>query len=1478
MSVTAADLGVVRELAGALGIVDEAGAFREDWLADPGKYLSSVLADEAQRDALVTFVDEVLGGEEGTSDPDGLVWLPIVEETAPDLTIYVVLDERPTDYVGVGVGARFATAGPATTTTVHVPLFRAGKEARAPGPLNPLLIGTAEGIVRLTTDVTVDPAAPTPGDAHLGGVGLQIAVPTATGGPPPEFGLTLRGLQMPGATAPRDLAVSAADPSELDDTVLDLVLGLLRAQAAGLPPGPLPALAGLLGLRDGGSVPALPFEELPTAGVQALTRWLEGVVSDAGSRAAWLGELAELLGGAVSGDEVAITIGVADVTVGVRAIQGGDGHARLTPTVGVRVDAAADAVIRADADLCTVDLGGGSAVALPRLALQLVLGRRPDGGSVLIDQPVRIETLRAGVALDEQRCPTLVIAADTVTIGGHIHETLDLSTPDAVADAGGVALGDIADEVLDRLGPASDAVRSLLGLASPVGHPEVPTLDVGRFLQDPLGAVAEHWQGVVRDHAVAIPSLIGTLRDLIADATAAGGPVTGTGTSDDPWRVQLAGAVQLEAWADGEHLTLGPAARLVVDTLGQGCTRVETLVRLSAVELDLAGRHASFLPGVDVVVGLRATDRPQAVLATGLLTITADHVGFAAGWRPASGLRAALEAPNLEIDFGTGPVPVPVPVIDAAGNVDLDADGWEALERLLAAFAARAGPAWLGELVAALGWSPRARPPAQPAHLRLADLVDDPAAALSAWLGDLAVRDTALLTQGLSLLSRLVGGTRAGVAGEVLGSGRPTDPWLVPLARTAGAPRLAVWVAPDGPPAARVTSPTPIQNWQPGLPGLDSATLAHSLAVEATTADDVRDLLAGRPDVAAGLEALVTRWAGSDGRIVPPENAPDGVAVVRLPDATWCDLPALVDVEELLGRTPATVVRVAVATPDAMPWTVEDGIPPERVIDLTSAGLPPDAFTPPAAAAGDWYVALGGRQAARLATGDPDGVQGQSKRLRGVLEALSGMPGELVVVAEAAAGHASRRAAEGVAAVTDLVLLGTPLGPVSFMVLDTQPAADTLRLLGRLLPASGEERSDDPDLARGRGMVEGLLALLALDDPARELQPSTPPPAAPRAGLALTAVFGVAGEDAVRRALTAVVAAGLAARDQAQAATPPGEPQALRVALRVPIPEGMPAVGDVTVSGALQADVAGFAVAPAGVALQTDRSLAVHVELGRKDMWLAGGPDPGRAPGLRPEHELRRLSMDVALPAGAGAPTARSFLTAHEPQTFGIARERWIVQPAGAIAPPDTDAATPALPEVRVLLAATAEALGTAAIGPAAGVAAALRAIGVLGASGGSVPDAVDHLLHDPAAHLRDVVADAASRHELVMALRALAGAGGATPDELSVAIGPVTLTADLAQSRLTLEGGAAPGTFGVVSWSGRFTLDGSGAANGEIVLGESGATVAGGFELALTASPAHVVGRWHRPGAAAPEEIALWPSPDGAAKKCERRAPPKRE
>ena len=83
-----------------------------------------------------------------------------------------------------------------------------------------------------------------------------------------------------------------------------------------------------------------------------------------------------------------------------------------------------------------------------------------------------------GIALDPDRRPTLRLAAEHVTIGGHVHEVVDLSTPGAVAEAAGTVVSDVADGLLAQLGAVGDAARALLGLAPPAGFP-YPASGVG---------------------------------------------------------------------------------------------------------------------------------------------------------------------------------------------------------------------------------------------------------------------------------------------------------------------------------------------------------------------------------------------------------------------------------------------------------------------------------------------------------------------------------------------------------------------------------------------------------------------------------------------------------------------------------------------------------------------------------------------------------------------------------------------------------------------------------------------------------------------------------------------------------------------------------------------------------------------------------------------------------------------------------------
>ncbi|MHB1170507.1 MAG: hypothetical protein ACYC28_14615, partial [Longimicrobiales bacterium] len=226
MSISGSDLGELSALATALGLAEANGSFRDDWLSRPGHYLGRTLADETQRDALLAFIDDVLGGAQRDEDAEGRVWLPLFSETNPSITVFLVLDDRPADHVRIGIGVSMDTTAPSSSTRLFVMPFRAAKDGHSVD--DAILIGRPGGDIGLTTHITLDDAAPVPGEAHLGGFGLGVLAPTD--GSAPTVSVQLTDLQMPGTSAPRDLSVSVSDIDELDDAALDLVLGIVRAQ------------------------------------------------------------------------------------------------------------------------------------------------------------------------------------------------------------------------------------------------------------------------------------------------------------------------------------------------------------------------------------------------------------------------------------------------------------------------------------------------------------------------------------------------------------------------------------------------------------------------------------------------------------------------------------------------------------------------------------------------------------------------------------------------------------------------------------------------------------------------------------------------------------------------------------------------------------------------------------------------------------------------------------------------------------------------------------------------------------------------------------------------------------------------------------------------------------------------------------------------------------------------------------------------
>ncbi|HEX6786985.1 MAG TPA: hypothetical protein VF076_07290 [Acidimicrobiales bacterium] len=582
MTLTDSDLGVLGDLATALGIVKD-GSADPEWFGDPADRLGTVLADDDQRQALVSFLDTVLDDGAVESDDQGRVRLPIVAHDDPDLTVAVVLEPKEsTVTVGLGVELRTsattgAQARPATESRLDIALLQVAR-GNAPAPDPVLLLGHRGGRIRVSSTLHLDEAAPAADEFHLGSIAVSVDVPTTDDDDDPAIGLKLGGLQLPGAAA-RDLDLSLSSLDELDDIALDLVLGLVRAQAASAT-GPFQALAALLGLGAGASIPPLPVEQLATTGVGAITAWLDSVLADPTSRAAWYAELAGLIPGATvtaAGDAVTVTVGDADFSVGVRTQSGPSGRLRVVPTVEARFGTGANRV-EAIADLLEADLGGGPTRALPRLSLWAHLGRS-DGGAepVVLDLPaagptpaVRVEAVRVGIQLDDARRPVFVLAADRVQIGSHGYATLDLTSTDALMDAAGAAIEELVAALLAQLGGAGQVTQLLVGLQPPPGQPGVPTITLAALAHDPLGAVAGYWHTLVTAHADAVPALLGVVRDVLAADGTGALDILGDGTEANPWRIRLAPSSELQVHLVGSELHVTAAGTTSVDTLVPG--------------------------------------------------------------------------------------------------------------------------------------------------------------------------------------------------------------------------------------------------------------------------------------------------------------------------------------------------------------------------------------------------------------------------------------------------------------------------------------------------------------------------------------------------------------------------------------------------------------------------------------------------------------------------------------------------------------------------------------------------------------------------------------------------------------------------------------------------------------------------------------------------------------------------------------------
>ena len=1350
------------------------------------------------------------------------------------MTVYAVLREKP-GVVHVGVGLEHATTGgPSIATSVHVPLFQVDRE----GPGSPsggdgvpdwLVLGRVGGRVEISVDITLSDGPPAAGDPALGGARIALAVPTNTAD---RLGveLTLRDLELPGATQPQTFSLDAERLDDLDDEVLEMLLGLVQAQAAALDPtdtavAPFSALTGLLGLRRVPGLPPLPLAELPQRGLDGVVSWIEEVLADDSARDAWLSQAALLLGATVDAarDAVVWGEGSASIALGVRVGPGAGGRPVLVPWLDVALDTRAGAVVTVSMELLRADTGTGTVAALPALAAQASFGTEAGGPALLTGDP-GIGGLRLGVGYTRDAGPATGVAftltLHNCTLNGRTHPVLDLSSPDSALDAAESLVDDALVAALTGLGDAGTLVAALLGVAPPAG---ISGPGAVALLADPLAALTGYWQALVAEPTAAA-TVLGQLRALMTGEAAT--PVAGSGTPVDPWLLPLAAPLSLGIHVVGGTVVVVVSAATDVDVL-DGLS-VRTRLALTLVEIDLPGGVVVAAPAAMGRMSLRRTDDSPLRLDLDLISIEAAAIGLVVDYRARSGLAVLPDAPGLVVEVTApqvptmgGPgtrIPVSLPTV-TDGGTSTPAGGWEAAETALAALLREIDAPLADAALSLLGWGGGAN------RLSLAALLDDPEAAVADWLAGL-VLDCANVRAALGPVAALLSGFTLSAP---YGSGSLEKPYRCPVAGDDVAPSLTVWLDPGCPPLPDAATPISRLGEEPP----ETAQIVATLEQAARRLDDVDDLMVARSSLDAGLQTLLDRWTGTDGLVAQPSALPDGVTSLVLDGFSYAEMLALgADgglADLALSGLGAAVVHVCCDT-DRPDDTMPDAV----------------AATGP----GTWFVTIPTPEAAGAARSDRTPVAAQAQHLTQLLSARND---PVTLVGYGAAGAAVVQAAATLPAVSAVATVGTPWATSSVTSLSTGLGGDALRLLDRLARTDAEAWPDRL-LALECTPLERLRHIIARS--VRAASGATTPSAGDlpiRSDLTVAAVFGALEADDLALGLGAYVRDGLDARTDAASASATSadaEPTSLHLGTDVPVIDVD--LGGITVGAGAGLELLALEASDDGLQLDQRRTLTVTLRLSVSDGWLVGGPGSAN-----PDVAVRWVEGVVTVPLDQPDQSGTTVLVLHEATALGVYRERWVVRVDDVDAGVD---ATGLLTEVRIVLSEVAARMRAAS----SELAAVLDVLG-LSRDSGLDPDAVDRWFYDTAATARAAVAgDPAA---FASALRPLSGAAG-TGARLEWTRGAATVSIDTSTGEVSV-GVAHSGSIGVPAIAGHLTSTSTGVSVdttvGSIDPGKGGLALHGTAGTDPAAGPPALSVHWQLPGAvAAPARlIGLLPSPD---------------
>ncbi len=686
---------------------------------------------------------------------------------------------------------------------------------------------------------------------------------------------------------------------------------------------------------------------------------------------------------------------------------------------------------------------------------------------------------------------------------------------------------------------------------------------------------------------------------------------------------------------------------------------------------------------------------------------------------------------------------------------------WRALELLAGSALDALGP-WPASLSAFAGWTPT---PVQMAvtlpqisglaipitsrslpTLSLQALTVNPVGALHTWIVEVVTRageESSPAAHAVAAwLTQIVAGTTPDLQSLAIpeGAGTAESPWAIPLSASTD---LLLWIGGGGPPTVGLEglltalTPAELLTAAGGGATLPPQRLLELLRQAAVHVPELAAILHGRDQLADGIAALRTVLIDSDG-LVPAAaaNAPQGWTSGTLNTVSHLRQPAGFDAaQHIPGPAPDPARHVFLIAPLAgvAAWPGQTDATADAKVDLTAAGLRPDAFDlSGVAAAGPYYIAMPTIAAA-------GGFDDVVARLRRALDAIRARAGgqPLCVIAHSFTGLAARAVAAE-PGLSHLITVGAPHAGAAFGWLDRPETADAIRALQSLRGFVGPGALQLGDLLTTLGCaLDGDPDDTARPEPLPDADFAAVPAPPPAAGVVAHAWSSQMGPDIVDRGLAQLThEALLSALSQIPGQAATRRPRTAGAAIRIRPGASAPAPGGVAVDAEVRVHLGTVGIDPDAEPDPTGAE--VRIGLSRPGGWLVGGPSQEHTGGQ--SREPRARTAELRLHTVLDFPQARAVITIREGSALGVTRRTWTIDET-VIGPVGGDSFSFGS-EARVLLGEIMRAVGPVPDGTMAGrLARLLAAIGIAdppGESGITVrTEPLERLLADPLRELR---------------------------------------------------------------------------------------------------------------------------------------------